>query len=182
MILKRCSKCGIEKPLDDFSNNKNHKDGKHNQCKLCIKEYQQSDKGKIAVNKASKKYSETEVGYKSHLKAVNKYHKTDKGKSIVNKSIKKYHQSDNGKMSISKTQSKRKRDMGFIPLNEYQLNHAGHHINKDYVIYIPYNIHNSIYHNHKLPETMVDINNYAFEYLKGCKKTKHYQKYINNVK
>ena len=36
---KICSKCGIEKPLDDFHNRKNVKDGKRPNCKICAKSY-----------------------------------------------------------------------------------------------------------------------------------------------
>jgi hypothetical protein len=45
--MKICIKCKTEQPLDNFVNNKNHKDGKHSTCKSCIKEYQQSIKDKI---------------------------------------------------------------------------------------------------------------------------------------
>jgi hypothetical protein len=34
---KRCSKCKVEKQLSDFHNNKNQKNGKHCQCKSCVK-------------------------------------------------------------------------------------------------------------------------------------------------
>jgi formate hydrogenlyase subunit 6/NADH:ubiquinone oxidoreductase subunit I len=33
--LKLCPKCGIEKPLSDFHNNKSRKDGKCAICKIC---------------------------------------------------------------------------------------------------------------------------------------------------
>lgn len=35
--MKVCSKCKIEKVLDDFGNNKVKKDGKQNCCKSCVK-------------------------------------------------------------------------------------------------------------------------------------------------
>lgn len=34
---KRCTKCGEEKPLEMFSKNKNHKDGRAYQCKICAR-------------------------------------------------------------------------------------------------------------------------------------------------
>ena len=34
-VSKKCSICGEIKPLDDFHNNKQMKDGKHSQCKVC---------------------------------------------------------------------------------------------------------------------------------------------------
>lgn len=35
MESKTCTKCKRTKPLDDFPNNKNSKDGKHAWCKIC---------------------------------------------------------------------------------------------------------------------------------------------------
>lgn len=39
--LKRCSKCGVDKPLDQFHKNKATDDGLAYRCKPCIKAYQQ---------------------------------------------------------------------------------------------------------------------------------------------
>jgi len=44
MENKICTKCGIPKSLDEFSNNKNKKDGKHTMCKLCFKNYYLANK------------------------------------------------------------------------------------------------------------------------------------------
>lgn len=38
METKKCSKCGIEKPLSEFYNNSETKSGKSSQCKKCHKE------------------------------------------------------------------------------------------------------------------------------------------------
>lgn len=42
--MKRCARCGVEKPLDEFHNKVESKDGKQSQCKLCnnkrVKEWQ----------------------------------------------------------------------------------------------------------------------------------------------
>jgi hypothetical protein len=35
MQMKKCSKCGIEKPLTEFHKNKKSKDGHENRCKTC---------------------------------------------------------------------------------------------------------------------------------------------------
>jgi hypothetical protein len=40
ITYKTCSKCGVEKPLNDFYKNKNCKDGYRNVCKTCCKEKQ----------------------------------------------------------------------------------------------------------------------------------------------
>ena len=36
--MKTCSKCKVEKPLDEFYNHKNNPDGKTYDCKSCKKE------------------------------------------------------------------------------------------------------------------------------------------------
>ena len=50
-MTKTCSKCNIEKPLDEFSSNKGGKQGKHSKCKGCVKEYQIQNKCRIASKK-----------------------------------------------------------------------------------------------------------------------------------
>ena len=122
-----------------------------------VKEYRNTEKGKSVNKKSSKKYSQSDNG----KERIKKYNQSDKGKER----IKKYSQSDKGKITISKTQAKRNRNMGFIPLNNPQPNYDGHHINKEYIIYIPHDTHNSIYHNHNKPYTLIIINKIAWEYL-----------------
>jgi hypothetical protein len=47
METLQCNNCKIEQPLDNFSNNKNTKTGKHWTCKSCIKVYQLTIKDKL---------------------------------------------------------------------------------------------------------------------------------------
>lgn len=54
--MKRCSTCKVEKPFEEFIKNKNKKDGYNNQCKSCIKKYQEENKDKISEYK--KQYRE----------------------------------------------------------------------------------------------------------------------------
>ena len=42
---KRCSKCGEEKPLDDFGGNRTTKDGKQRWCKACMNKATSRAKG-----------------------------------------------------------------------------------------------------------------------------------------
>ena len=46
MKTKVCSKCGIEKSLNEFSTDNQRKDGLYPQCRLCRKLYQQENKEK----------------------------------------------------------------------------------------------------------------------------------------
>lgn len=60
MNTKICSKCGIEKSVDDFYVNKNMKDGLQYCCKECSKkmalEYKNTDKYKKWLEKYCKTY------------------------------------------------------------------------------------------------------------------------------
>jgi hypothetical protein len=62
--MKKCKKCNIEKPLDDFHNLKSSKDGKQPKCKICVSEIQKNyninNRDKILEQK--KQYRESEEG------------------------------------------------------------------------------------------------------------------------
>lgn len=47
--MKVCTKCQIPQPLENFSNNKNKKDGKNCQCKLCYKQYREENKEELTL-------------------------------------------------------------------------------------------------------------------------------------
>ena len=63
--------------------------------------------------------------------------------------------------------SKRERNLGFIPLNEPFEGCEAHHIDERYVIYIPRELHQSIYHDLMRGTNMLIINALAVEYLQG---------------
>ncbi len=67
----------------------------------------------------------------------------------------------------ARTKNKRKRNLGFIPLNMHFENAEAHHVDKNHIIYIPKEIHNSIYHNLLTGQGMAEINAKAFQYLFG---------------
>lgn len=62
--MKACSKCKVEKPLDEFHRNKSVADGRAKQCKECFKitrrKYRDSDKGAEAYRNAQARYAGTE--------------------------------------------------------------------------------------------------------------------------
>ena len=69
------------------------------------------------------------------------------------------------KVALHKQQARRKRELGFNPLNNPFPGSAGHHINKDDVIYIPAIIHQKIPHSVKTGRNMGAINRYAYRYF-----------------
>lgn len=61
MTTKICKKCGVEKPLDEFSKDKkNKKDGRTSWCKECTKEYrkQYNKQNKEKINAKNKEWYE----------------------------------------------------------------------------------------------------------------------------
>jgi len=47
--MKRCTKCGQERPLSDFDTCLAKRDGKHSNCKFCRKAYREANKTKISA-------------------------------------------------------------------------------------------------------------------------------------
>lgn len=111
-----------------------------------------------------KSYRQTEKA-KTYIKAYRKkYIRSEKGKAIGKAYQKHWYQSDNGKESYRKSSAAR-RDLGFVPLNKKFKDSHAHHIDKDYVIYIPAELHQSIYHSLVNDINMDKINALAFKYL-----------------
>lgn len=69
------------------------------------------------------------------------------------------------KVSKPKSNAKRKRELGFILLNDYEdLSWVGHHLDKDHVLYIPKELHTSVPHTQKNKESMDKINEIAINW------------------
>lgn len=48
MTPKSCTKCKVEKPLEEFNKQKNGKFGRMSQCKACMAEYREANREKIS--------------------------------------------------------------------------------------------------------------------------------------
>jgi len=76
---------------------------------------------------------------------------------------KQYSQTPNGKEACrkrnTKHKTKRERGLGWIPLNECLVDGwEGHHIDNEYVIYVPRELHHSVPHNVFTGKNMDEIN------------------------
>ena len=69
MDMKKCSKCSVEKSLNNFQPRKDKKDGLASWCREC-------------VISASYKHKNTPQGKKVHNESVKRFFKTSKGKII----------------------------------------------------------------------------------------------------
>ena len=68
MDTKVCTKCGIEKPLDEFCKSSHNSSGHSPRCKQCDKEYRNENKERTKeYNKLYKKEHEEELRLKNKL-------------------------------------------------------------------------------------------------------------------
>jgi hypothetical protein len=56
-MMKKCSSCQIEKPLDDFNKWKNGKMGRHNQCRDCAKLWKPNAEQRARSNKRTREWN-----------------------------------------------------------------------------------------------------------------------------
>ena len=96
--MKTCTKCGIEKPLDEFYKHKGRKDGHASRCKDCCKEYEHSPQGLARRKKwyYSEKGQTTEKIYRQNQDPkisrayTQKYRNTKHGKKRSEEYTEKY--------------------------------------------------------------------------------------------
>jgi len=108
--MKKCTKCGIEKPLSEYYKDRSRKSGIRNSCKTCDKlkshVWRQEDKSRTRKcwrdSKLKKKYNITEAQYQEmkleqnnkcgickeelgfgHLSAIDHCHKTGKVRALL---------------------------------------------------------------------------------------------------
>lgn len=100
---KRCSKCGVTKPLSNYHRSAIHKDGRRPSCKSCraidARSYAQTASGKAVRKRASAKYFKTAKGRlrvhrcnrsESHKRAVKKYAASEQGRRKNREQARKY--------------------------------------------------------------------------------------------
>lgn len=104
METKTCTKCKLEKGVDEFCKNKRTQDGKNPRCRACVRLYRQSDIGKLTQQKysQSEKYQSYQKRYRQseHGKLVQrKYFQSEEGKLALSRGKQKYNQTEKGKMA-----------------------------------------------------------------------------------
>ncbi len=73
-----------------------------------------------------------------------------------------------GKKLSNARHTAKRRQLGFIPLNHQEFyNWVGHHIDHDYIIYIPEELHKSVYHNREKNINMDLINDKVYDWFIG---------------
>jgi len=126
--------------------------------KACSKAYRARNPDKI---KAYRKvyYAGHKEEEKAHRKAYYMGHREEE-KAYRVKNKEKY-------LAFERKTNAKRRKLGFIPLNEWFEGSEAHHICMTFIIYIPKEMHQSIYHSIWTGEGMQDINNFAWNFLKA---------------
>ena len=94
----------------------------------------------------------------------------EKGRINISKSQtglfgKKSHRWKGGKKLSSARANGKRKNFGFIPLNDWFKGCEGHHIDKEFVIHIPKKMHRSIYHSISENINMDKINFLAMDFI-----------------
>jgi len=89
-MSKTCTRCKIEKPLDEFSRQTRTKSGYRGECKSCAKLYARSESAKASQRKTQAKYMQTEHGKTKSREKCARYRKKQLFKDSVQKSRAKY--------------------------------------------------------------------------------------------
>lgn len=173
MATKVCTKCGIEKLTEEFSKKATAKDGRQSQCKKCAKVYD-TEYYKVNCDEIRKRVKVYNNTNKEIIRIKKKDYNKKNKESISKKNKiwklehpeyqKEWRQNNHDKIRIYNYNQKAKRKGFGIPesINSYfEDSHLHHlHINGDHkiCIYIPKELHNSIWHAYNNPERMIIIN------------------------
>lgn len=168
-MKKICSKCGIEKELSEFHKQAMGKNGRRAICKICRKKIEQIYRinNKEYIAQQRKQYY---IDNKKHITKCHKQYRINNREHLI-----KYQQQyykDNPEICKKIQQNNQAKRRGWKkpqPINQpFEGSHLHHlHINRNHqiAIYIPKELHGSIWHAYNRPETMIAINTLAFEWL-----------------
>jgi len=172
---KCCSKdCSIIRKKEYREENKEKSKEYYQENKEKRKEYYQDNKKEIKKYYQDNK-KEIKKYYQDNKKEIKKYYQDNK-EEIKEKrkeyreenkeKIKEYSKTPKRKEGRKRRQAKRRRNLGFNPLNVWFKNSEGHHINNTDVIYIPKKLHLNYYgHSILSNKNMEPINTVAFFFL-----------------
>ena len=99
-----------------------------------------------------------------HVKNNMRYQQSEKGKDVKNALNRAYYQTKAGLETRKRGDSKRRRGLSYIKLNESFPGSVGHHVDRERVLFIPEKLHRSISHNLTTGKGMMEINRRALEW------------------
>jgi len=134
---------------------------KLNRESILLKQKKRYENNKEELILKAREYRKTHKTESSN--AVKKYQ--DKHVEKAYNDWKKWIKTPNGRDYIRKKRSRRRRTLGFSPLNSWFKDSNGHHINLIDVIYIPKDMNKEVFHNVKTGKNMEIINTMAYFFL-----------------
>lgn len=149
--MKICKKCNRELDEVYFGNQPGGKNGLTSQCKDCKKEYNRTyhEKNKDSIHVRHQQYRKDNKGSINNAHA--EWFKTELGKECKRRN------------------RQRRRGFGYEPINNKFEDSVFHHLHIDedhnIGIYLPNDLHQSMYHNSFTGEGMLAINIIALLYL-----------------
>lgn len=154
----------------------NHKE----QCKIARKQYYQKNKEQEIRNATAWQHKNPEKkkasDKKYYLNHKEQYHDNNKkyrhnNREKVNamdrKYRKKWNKTPKGRVNIKKRNHRRKHELGYIPLNEWEATtpgFVGHHLDKEHVLFIPKELHETSIHKQSDLKSMDIINEKAINW------------------
>ena len=176
--FKKCSKCGKVKTVCCFGVRKVSKDGHNPKCKICMNEYNMSyySKNSDDILHNHKKWDSEHPARSAELRKTKFENYKNKNRVKINEWRREYNKENRDK--ISEYIAKR-RGFGFSPINPHFEGSEFHHLHTNFEgeedhaigIYIPMDLHQSIYHNSFTWAGMEEMNeaalNWYFENLTG---------------
>jgi len=138
-------------------------------CKRCEKEFKPRANGQIYCEECRDSvYKEYKKQYRriypeKRKQESDRYY--TKHKEEIKERVRTYEKTPKGKEVMFKHHYNRKRQLGFIPLNDYVEGRIRHHVNKEEVIYMNREDHEGISHCLKNGRNMEKINALAYRQL-----------------
>ena len=111
----------------------------------------------------TKKYQETYPQW--HLEYQKQYYKTHLKEIMEKTIIWRENNPIKVKEMYARHSNKRRRLLGFIPLNKCFEGSVAHHININEIVYMPEKVHRSIWHCLETGKNMIEINKIAINFI-----------------
>lgn len=162
--MKVCTKCEIPKLESEFNKDKSRKSGLCSRCKICRSKY---EKDRYANKGGKERHVLISREYRKNNKEkcalINKeWHKNNKERATLTGKEWRKNNPEKAGANSKKYNLRRKRELGFNPLNDKFLGSVAHHVNKNDVVYIKESTHKSVPHSLKTGYNMDVINKLAF--------------------
>lgn len=114
------------------------------------------------------KHHTEESNQKNREKHLGRHHTEEARKNMRESSHQLLGENNRGwkgglKANIRRMRFKR-RELGFIELNDSFIGADAHHLDKEFVLYIPKELHRSVYHNMFTGQNMEEMNDLAIEF------------------